>query len=329
MPTVLITGGHKGLGLEATTNIAQRGGFDIILAGRDPAEMNAVARDLEAKHRTTIKAVNLDVSSLASVRAGAQSIRKLVFDGAVAPLHTLMLNAGAQFMGPVEYSAEGYEKTFATNCLGHFLLLNLLLDDLGNAGRVVFTASGTHDPATMDGKLVGKAVEPDAIKLAKNGTGEPISGGQRYTTSKLCTVMYAYELDRRLRASGSSIQSIAFDPGLIAATGLTRTLPPIMQRISRTGFVAWLMKTIGVTMGSIAFSGDALAKIAVDPAFAAATGKYIQSHNGRLIEAQSSTMSYDTARAMKLWTDSEALVGLDRKLPRPSTRSAGELVEHA
>lgn len=311
MVTVLITGGHKGLGLEATTKIAERGGFDIVLAGRNPAEMDVVARDLRARYRTNIKTVDVDVSSLASVRAGAKAVQDLVRDGIVAPLQVLMLNAGAQFMGPIEYSVDGYEKTFATNCLGHFLLLNLLSDDIGESGRVVFTASGTHDPETMDGKMVGKAVEPSAVKLANEGkTCKPISGGKRYTTSKLCTILYAYELDRRLRAAGSSVESIAFDPGLVSATGLTRTLPPFVQSISRTRFVAWMVKTLGVTMGSISFSGNALAEVAVDPAFANASGKYIQSHNGRLIEARSSVMSYDVERARKLWADSELLVEL-------------------
>ena len=311
MRTVLITGGHKGLGLEATTRIAQTGGFDIVLAGRNLAEVEAAARDLRAKHGANVRTLDLDVSSLASVRAGAAVVRDLVARGVVAPLHVIMFNAGAQFLGPIAYSVDGYERTFATNCLGHFLLLDLLLDDVQAEGRIVFTASGTHDPDTMDGKMVGKAVEPDAFALADQGKGgEPASGGARYATSKLCTVLYAYELDRRLRSAGSSIRSIAFDPGLIVETGLTRSAPPIAQRLMRTGLVKWVFKTLGVTMGSVPFSGDALAKVAVDPAFASASGKYIQSSNGRLIEARSSKASYDEIRARKLWADSGKLVRL-------------------
>lgn len=311
MQSVVITGGHKGLGLEATTRIAQKGGFDIVMAGRDLTEVDAAAQDLRVRYQTNIRTVGLDLSSLASVRDATAVIQNLVRAEKIAPLRILMLNAGAQFMGPIEYSVDGYEKTFATNCLGHFLLLNLLLDDIQSDGRVIFTASGTHDPASMDGKMVGKAVEPDATKMANDGKhGKPLSGGTRYATSKLCTMLYAYELDRRLRAAGSSIQSVAFDPGLIVETGLGRTAPPIAQRLSRTAFVKWVLKTLGVTMGSIPFSGDALAKVAVDPSFARASGKYIQSHNGRLIEARSSVMSHDAVRARKLWADSVTLVHL-------------------
>ncbi|MBB3884437.1 Rossmann-fold NAD(P)-binding domain-containing protein [Acetobacter oeni] len=97
--------------------------------------------------------------------------------------------------------------------------------------------------------------------------------GVRYSTSKLCTILYAYELARRLREQGSSIQSIAFDPGLIVETGLSRSAPVMAQRFMRTAFAKWLFRTLGVTMGNIPFSGDALARVAVDPAFANASGK--------------------------------------------------------
>lgn len=330
MPTVLITGGHKGLGLEAATTIAREGGFDILLAGRNLAEVDFAARDLGARYGAKVIAVDMDVSSLASVRAGAKVVQSLVAERGVAPLHVLMLNAGAQFMGPIEFSVDGYEKTFATNCLGHFLLLNLLLDDVQAGGRVVFTASGTHDPNTVDGKMVGKAVEPDALALANQGkNGKPVSGGKRYATSKLCTILYAYELDRRLRAVGSSIQSIAFDPGLIVETGLARSAPPIAQRLMRTGFAKRAFKALGVTMGSIPFSGDALAKVAVGPLFAAASGKYIQSRNGRVIEATSSKSTRDLAGAHKLWADSEKLVQLKPQNRKGHANRAGVLIEHA
>ena len=312
MPTVLITGGHKGIGLEAATKILERGRSDIIMAGRNQAEVDAVAYELASKYKAKIKTVVLDVSSLASVRTAATAVQVMVGEATVTPLQVLMLNAGAQFMGPPQYSVDGYEKTFATNCLGHFLLLNLLLDDVQDGGRIVFTASGTHDGATMDGKMVGKASEPDAVRLATDGKhGKPLPWGVRYSTSKLCTMLYAYELDRRLRAKGSSIQSIAFDPGLIVETGLSRSAPTIAQKLMRTRLAKTLFKALGVTMGSIPFSGDALARVAVDPAFAGASGKYMQSSSGRLIEARSSDMSYDVGRAQDLWVDSAKLVGLD------------------
>ncbi len=103
----------------------------------------------------------MDLNSLDSVREGAAKCKSMLQLTAAktAKLHGIVCNAGAQFTGPVTYSADGYETTFAGNCLGHFLLMNLLLDSVAAGGRIVWTASGTHDPALMDGKSVGKAAE--------------------------------------------------------------------------------------------------------------------------------------------------------------------------
>jgi NAD(P)-dependent dehydrogenase (short-subunit alcohol dehydrogenase family) len=312
MPTVLITGGHAGIGLECAKQLAAGPRLNLLLAGRNLERVERAAAQLRATHGVRISTVKLDISSLASVREAAARCRAMLDSGEVDSLQAILCNAGAQFQGPISYSADGYEETFATNCLGHFLLVELLIDRVADQGRIVFTASGTHDPDTMDGKMVGAAVEPDAQALARDGKNgaKPISGGKRYTTSKLCTILYAYELDRRLRSGHSSIASIAFDPGLIPETGLVRTSPKLVQWLARTSAMKWVFKRLGVTMGSMGFSGAGLARMVADPSFADGSGKYFQSHNGSLIEARSSKVSYDKQRAAKLWDDSKLLVKL-------------------
>lgn len=250
------------MGLEAATRLAGRG-ENLVLAGRDLARVDEAASNLRKRFDVQVITVQLNLASLTSVRSAALHVRQLVAEGHIQRLDALLCNAGAQFQGPISYSKEGYEETFATNHLGHFLLVNLLLDTLTENGRVVFTASGTHDPETMDGKMVGKAVEPDARALAndgKNGT-KPISGGTRYATSKLCNILFAYELTRRLKRNHSHIESIAFDPGLIPETGLMRTAPAFAARLMQTNLAKWLLRKLGVTMGSLAYSGDALARL--------------------------------------------------------------------
>ncbi len=312
MPTVLITGGHSGLGLAVSKQLASGSRTNLILAGRNPEQMESAAQDLRSRHGIKVTTLQLDLSSLASVRAAAESCKAMLKSGQIDSLQAIACNAGGQFQGSISYSQDGYEETFATNFLGHFLLVNLLLDSISEKGRVVFTASGTHDPATMDGKMVGAAAEPDAVALGHEGKNgiKPISGGKRYTSSKLCTIMFAYALDRKLRESDSSVLSVAFDPGLIPETGLTRTSPKFVQWLVRTSFMKWFFKRLGVTMGSLAVSGPALARVVSDPSYAEASGKYIQSKNGSIIEARSSQVSYDQARAAKLWADSEQLVHL-------------------
>jgi NAD(P)-dependent dehydrogenase (short-subunit alcohol dehydrogenase family) len=311
MPTVLITGGHGGIGLECSKHLASHYHTNLLLAGRNLERVEPVARDLAETYGIRVNTLELDTSSLASVRTAAARCRAMLDDGTVDHLQAILCNAGARIQA-LNHTMDGYEETFATNHLGHFLLLELLIDRLAENGRVVFTASGTHDPETMDGKLVGAAVEPDAIALANDGKDgrKPTSAGKRYSTSKLCNVLTAYELDRRLKRSGSTIASIAFDPGSTAGTGFLRAMPRPVRWLSKTAFFGWFQRRLDITMGSMEFSGCSLAKLAADPAFARASGKYFQSNDGRLIETRSSKTSYDEQRALKLWDGSKWLVDL-------------------
>lgn len=311
MPTVLITGGHTGLGLECAKQLVSRSRLNLVLAGRNLERVEPAARQLRALG-VKVSVLQLDTSSLASVRAAAGQCRAMLASGQIDTLQAIICNAGAQFNGPISYSVDGYEETFATNYLGHFLLVDLLIDTVADHGRIVVTASGTHDPATMDGKMVGVAAEANAIALANDGKqgAKPLSGGKRYTTSKLCMILYSYELDRRLKSAGSSIASIAYDPGLVPETGLTRTMPKPVQWLSRTSLMKSILKRMGVTAGSLGFSGAALARVAADAEFVNGSGKFFQSNDGRLIEQRSSVASYDKASAARLWQDTETLTHL-------------------
>ena len=312
MSTTLITGGHAGIGFECARQLASQSRHHLVLAGRSPERMESAAQQLRTAYGVRVTTLKLDTSSLTSVREAATEFRAMLDRGEIDSFQALLCNAGGRHNGPLVYSPEGYETTFATNCLGHFLLIELLTDRLAEHGRIVFTASGTHDPDTTDGKMVGLVAEPDALALANDGKDgrKPLSAGRRYSTSKLCTILYAYELHRRLRRSGSSIASIAFDPGSIPETGLLRTMPKPVQVLAKTRFMKWVMKRAGVTQSTVSFSGASLAKLAADPAYANGSGKYFQSQDGVLSEKRSSKLSYDEPRALKLWNDSKTLVHL-------------------
>ncbi|MQY24428.1 SDR family NAD(P)-dependent oxidoreductase [Nocardia macrotermitis] len=311
MTSILITGGHSGIGLAAARALAAKD-IDLVLAGRSIERMRPVADELETKHGVTATLLPLDTSSLASVRAAAAQFRTMLDAGEISSLDAILCNAGGRFDGEISYSPDGYETTFATNCLGHFLLVELLVPNLSESGRVVYTASGTHDPDSMDGRLVGAAAEPDAFALANNGKngGKALSAGKRYSTSKLCTVMYAYELDRRLRKAGSSISSIAFDPGSVPETGFLRNMPEPVRWLAAGTAMKWVSKRIGVTTSDMEFSGASLAAIAADPDYAGASGKYFQAKEGTLSAVRSARLSYDEPRATKLWNDSKQLIRL-------------------
>jgi NAD(P)-dependent dehydrogenase (short-subunit alcohol dehydrogenase family) len=312
MPTILITGGHSGLGLECSRLLASTYHVDLVLAGRNLAAMEPIAQDLRSAYSVNVRTIEMDTSSLASVRAGVAHFRRMLVNKEVGPLQAVVCNAGVRMNGPVTYTPDNYETTIATNYLGHTLLVQLLLDKLENNGRVILTTSGTHDPDTPDGKMMGIADNYDVIGLANTGKDgkKPVDNGKLYSTSKLYMIQFIYELDRRLRKAGSEIVPIAYDPGATQGTGFLRSMPGIVQWLAGTALMKWIMKRSGVTIGTVEFSGKSLALLAADSAYKNGSGKYFQSNDGQLIERRSSKLSYDEARALKLWTDTKDLIHL-------------------
>ena len=316
MATILITGGHSGIGIQCCKVLAATYKYNLVLAGRSPEQMESFAQELRTEYAIKVDAVEMDTSSLNSVRLGAVRCLDMLENGEIDSLHAIICNAGVRLNGNPTYSQDGYEETFATNYLGHALLTQLLSDRLVNKGRIVFTASGTHDPDTADGKMMGVAEDLDAVKLANAGKDglAPISSGKRYATSKLLMIQYAYELNRKLRKSGSTISSIAFDPGATSGTGFLRNMPAPVRWLAGSAFMKWVMKKSGVTMGDIKFSGECLAVVAADAKYANGSGKYFQTNDGKLLEQRSSKASYDKLRSAKLWEDTQDLI--DSALPK-------------
>jgi NAD(P)-dependent dehydrogenase (short-subunit alcohol dehydrogenase family) len=127
---------------------------------------------------------------------------------------------------------DGYELTFAANHLGHFLLVHLLLEQAQPPARIIFVSSGAHDGSRANGPMQPpRYVGAEWLAYPQSDPGaqanDDIAGGQAYANSKLCNVLCAHELSRRLQAGGLStpelpITSNAFDPGLMAGTGLGR-----------------------------------------------------------------------------------------------------------
>jgi NAD(P)-dependent dehydrogenase (short-subunit alcohol dehydrogenase family) len=132
---------------------------------------------------------------------------------------------------------------------------------------------------------------------------EPIGtlGRRRYTTSKLCNVLFAYELDRRLRKSNSEVTVNVFDPGLLPGSGLARDYTGPQRLAWR--FLGPLLRVLpGVN--SARTSGRNLAALATDERYADTSGQYFSG----LRPTRSSAESFDRAKATDLWVTSERLV---------------------
>lgn len=99
MATVLITGGHAGIGFECAKQLASRSSCDLILAGRSLERMEPAAQDLRTSYGVRVTTLKLDTSSLASVREAAAEFRTLLDSGKVASLEALLAMPGADIMG--------------------------------------------------------------------------------------------------------------------------------------------------------------------------------------------------------------------------------------
>ena len=309
--TIIITGGNRGLGYETALALAADTSRTIVLAGHNSASTAAAAQRIQSiTGNTQVEAMRLDLAELASVRTFAADFKSRN----LPPLTTLICNAGVSKISVQERSVDGFEITFAVNHLGHYLLTTLLLDSLQAPARIIFVSSGVHDPANARGPMQPpRYTKAEWLAYPERNPDCPVeasaAGGQAYANSKLCNVLCAYELDRRLTTSnlstsGKPITVNAFDPGMMVGTGLGRyntgmmrfmwfTVMPLLSRL----------KTIGRT---VAQSGSDLAYLTTDPALTAVSGKYF---SGREM-LPSSDDSYDLEKAVDLWQTSINLTHL-------------------
>lgn len=315
--TVVITGGNTGLGYAcAAALLASKDNrtLQVILACRNQERGRTAAErlaDIAGAH-SRVETMQLDLASLASVRAFATELAASVRSGAIPPLSGLVCNAGVQSWTKRSFTADGFEATFGVNHLGHFLLTNMLLPLLNPPARIVIVGSGVHDPANNWG-LPAPAWNHTAA-LSKGNLGspatndKPVARGQRlYTTSKLANIYFTYALARRL-PPGITVN--AFDPGLSPGTGLTRNAPAPIRFIAKHVLprAIPLLRRVykNSNVHTIEESGESMARLLNDSLLAGTTGKYFQERQ----EVNSSPESYDEDRAAELWRTSEILTGL-------------------
>ena len=191
----LVTGANSGIGFVAARELA-RAGARVVLACRDPERGEAaLERLLAAAPGARAELACLDLADLSSVRAFAEQRSE--------PLDLLVNNAGVMAL-PHQRTADGFERQFGTNHLGHFALTGLLLDRLleGDDPRVVTVASNAHKYGRIDFDDL----------MSERRYRRWIAYGQ----SKLANLLFAFELQRRADAAGLGLRSLAAHPGYSA-----------------------------------------------------------------------------------------------------------------
>lgn len=216
--TVIITGPTVGLGKETVKIIAEYEGYNIILACRNLEKGEEVKKELlNISENNNVIVKKLDISLLSSVR---DFVKEIETEKDLLPVSAIICNAGINGRGEAKSTEEGFDLVFATNHLGHFLLVNLLLPYMDPKGRIVVVSSDQH--------------------------------------SKLCNLYFAYELQRKLEKENSGIKVNALNPGLMLETGFAaganRTLSP--EWIEKTKHLIGSAEKSGKTVADLAVNDE-------------------------------------------------------------------------
>ncbi|MEU9101018.1 SDR family NAD(P)-dependent oxidoreductase [Streptomyces sp. NPDC048361] len=206
--TFLITGGNAGIGYFVAEQLAATGAV-VVLGSRDPAKADAAAFSIRSRvPGADVRHLRLDLADLISLK---DSVDRLDLGHLDAVVH----NAGIALDDPPRReSDDGLELMFATNHLGHFALTQWLAPLLcaAPAGRVVTVGSF--------------AARSERLDLDDLQSADDYRPKRAYGRSKLAQMSFAFELDRRLRAAGSTVLSVVAHPGG-ALDSLTPARPPI------------------------------------------------------------------------------------------------------
>jgi NAD(P)-dependent dehydrogenase (short-subunit alcohol dehydrogenase family) len=285
--TAIVTGANSGLGLETARELA-RAGADVVLGCRSPQRGESALSDIRATvPDARVELAELDLASLASVRAFAAR-----FTAGGRKLDLLINNAGVM-APPRRLTTDNFEMQFGTNHLGHFALTGLLVGSMEGRpdARVVNVSSGAH----RSGRIAFDDLQ------GERGYGRWRAYGQ----SKLANLLFTFELERRLRAAGSGIISVAAHPGW-AATNL--------QAGSVPSYLAPLMSGANMLFAQSAAMG-ALPTLYAATQPGLAGGSYIGPDGlfegrGHPKKVGASIAAQDEETARRLWAVSEELTGV-------------------
>jgi retinol dehydrogenase 14 len=275
----LITGATSGIGKATAMELASMGA-SVVMVGRDRGRGEAALAEIkEGSANASVDLMMADLSSQEQIRRLAHEFKE-----AYPRLDVLINNAGL-FRGERITTQDGQETTFAVNHLAYFLLTKLLLDVLKASApsRIVNVASGEQRNGTIDF---------DDLQGEKR-----YNGPKAYSQSKLATVLFTYELARRLEGTGVS----------------ANCLHPGGRMPVRTNFGSGVSGVIGLMV-------RALRPLMISPEKGAETSIYLASSpevegvSGRYFvkkaEARTSDESYDAGLARRLWEVSAELTNL-------------------
>jgi len=212
MLLALFAGGNSGIGLE-TARVLAKAGSIVLIACRSMKNGSEAVATLKAENpRANVTAMELDLTSFSSIRQFAAA-----YKATKNPLHLLFNNAGVMAC-PKTITSEGLELQFATNHIGHFLLVKELME--------VIKASGTVDEPARIVNLSSMVctMAPDyGIPFDDLHAKKSYDKMERYSVSKFANVLFTKQLQRNFELERANVIAVSLHPGVIE-TNLARHL---------------------------------------------------------------------------------------------------------
>jgi len=316
---ILITGGNSGIGLFAIINLLKTKN-NLYVVIKSELRKNEFLKSIEkhfnknysSKYLNIIE--NCDLSNLQNVN----KIKDYFYSKKIF-LDVVALNAGLQYTGSFypKVSKQGIELTFAVNHLAHFYLVNLLKDFVRDKeeSRIIITSSDVHDPKSSGGNIGKKAGLNNLVDFRKKITGQFLNfnADESYKNSKLCNILFAKELEKKLNISSSKISVITWAPGLVIPnddSGFFR----YSKRFNLFGYLIFskVAKNILGISESIENAGKILSEIVLDSnlnnvGFIYLSNKLIARKKHKLVESNVSDEANSNELASKLWILSEEI----------------------
>ena len=282
--TAIVTGANTGIGFETAQALVEKNAH-VIMACRNLQKAQVAKANILTKFpKASIEMIQLDLNSLQSVRDFVTEFSKNH-----QKLDLLINNAGLM-IPPLMRTKDGFESQLGVNYLGHFLLTGLLLPVLEKGARVISLSSIAHRNAQINFKDLNSEKSYSRFKA--------------YGQSKLACLMFAYELDRRLKKKGSTVKSIAAHPG-VSNTELARYVPKVFYFLL---YPLFMMMTQSPENAALPSLYGALVEDLKGGEYIGPTSRNEMKGNPGIVGSE--PQSHDEEAAKKLWEVSEELTNI-------------------
>lgn len=296
---IIMTGATSGIGAEALKHFVKLPDTKVYVGARGSGRILPEGTDV----------LPLDLSSLRSVRSFADNIKQRLGH---TKIDVLVLNAAIRASDNIQKSEDGFELTFATNHLAHYLLARLFLPYMAEDSKIVITTSDTHDPAIVP--FGPKSLNP--LELAYPHENSP-KGMRFYAATKLCNLLTARSLSAITLKDDRGIRVIAFNPGLTGGTSLMGKQSAFMK-IMVTVLIRPLLYVVSMFkpflfVGRAEHAGETLAALALGKVILPKDKIYASLVRGKLTFANPSQLAQNNDVRDLLWKESAKMVDLPEK----------------